>query len=394
MLKAKAREAALRGLDFYVRNQILDRDSADFGRFPYIYDCNENKVITRTTNWTTGVVVSSLLAGYNATGKKAYLDTAANGVSYLKSLQEFSPLTPRVQGVFHEATPQTDNAHPRDALTAAWALLDYSVVTSDSDARRRAELYGEWFTETGLEHGYPYWTIRFDEQSWEPAWCGSFHSGSAFFMYRLYSETKDERYLYGMKLILDFYNKYLLKPDGSINIIIDRDTLEVLDGRGDARFTNPGWEMMHRYNDDFGALANLAGWKTTGDEAYYKAAECFLLKMSSEQHESGGFGPLEWCVPSGAGAIVQEMLAAKQLKISRDEYDTAVDRAIPYLLNLQCIAPDNPADGAFFGVDEKYAVSNIYGNARTAAYAIMALLRYSGAVDNIYFFARQTEIGD
>jgi hypothetical protein len=385
----QARNAALRGLDFYVRNQLTNKDSANFGRFPYIYDCTENKIITRTTNWTTGVIVSALLAGYKLAGKEEYLTAAKNGVSYIKSLQDFSPLTPRVQGVFHESTPQSDNAHPRDALTAAWALLDYAIVAEDKDARQRAELYGEWFTEVGLERGYPYWTVRFDEAEWEPSWCGSFHSGSAFFMYRLYVETKKDRYLQGMRKILDFYNKNHLAEDGTINIILDRDSLETLDGKADSRFSNPGWEMMHRYNDDFGALANLAGWKITGDEAYYKAAERFLMKMCAEQHTSGGFGPPEWSVPSGAGAIVQEMLAAKQLNAGHNEYDIAVEKAIPYLLNLQNNVPENPADGAFFGVDENYDVSDTYGNARTAAYAIMALLRYSGAVDDIYFFAKK-----
>lgn len=376
--------AALSGLDFFVRNQISADDSADAGRFPYVYDCSENKIITMTTNWTTGVTVSALLSGYKHTGNEKYLDAAGKACSYIKSLQDFHPSTPRVNGVFHESTPQSPMAHPRDALTAAWALLDYSLLINDKDGIKRAETYGDWFVKVALEKGYPYWTVRFDDKEWEPSWCGSFHSGSAFFMYRLYQETGKEKFLQGMCQILDFYNKHHMDNEGNITVIIDRESLKSLDGKADERFTNPGWEMMHRYNDDFGALANLAAWKTTGKQIYRDNSEKFLNLMCKTQRADGGFGPKEWGVPSAGGAIVLEMLAAKQLDISCPEYEMATEKAVKYLLKLQNIAPENPADGAFFGMTDNYEVSTVCGNARTAAYAIMALLHYAGAEDNIY----------
>lgn len=381
-----SKKAALRGLDFFVRNQIDNCDSADKGRFPFFYNCDTNQTEGLTTNWVTGVIVSALLAGYKSTGNNDYLAAAKAGCAYIKGLQDFNPGTPRLQGVFHEETPQSPQAHPRDALTAAWALLDCSLITGDQDGINRAIAYGNWFVETALEKGYPYWTVRFDDQAWEPNWCGSFHSGSAFFMYRLYTETGEEKFLLAMRTILDFYNLHHLDNEGNITVIIDRESLENLDGKGDPRFTYPGWEAMHRYNDDFGALANLAAWKTTGEEAYRNSATRFFDRMCVSQHRNGGFGPEEWSVPSAGGAIVMEMLAAKQLGISSPEYDEAVEKAIHYLLALQKTDPDSPSDGAFFGMTEDYGLSDTRANARTAGYAIMALLRYAGATDDIYFF--------
>jgi hypothetical protein len=377
---------ALRGLDFFVRNQITTEGSADEGRFPYVYDCLQNKILTMTTNWTTGVTVSALLSGYKYTGNEQYLAAAGKACKYIKSLQDFDPATPRVNGVFREVTPQSPNAHPRDALTAAWALLDYSLLTGDKDGIERAVIYGDWFIDVALEKGYPYWTVRFDDQEWEPSWCGSFHSGSAFFMYRLYLETGKEKFIKAMCQILDFYNQHHMDNEGNITVIIDRDSRESLDGKGDKRFTNPGWEMMHRYNDDFGALANMAAWKVTGKQVYRDNSEKFLRLMCKIQRADGSFGPAEWGVPSAGGVVILEMLAAKQLNISCPQYEFAIEKAVAYLLKLQNISPDNPADGAFFGMNDDYEVSTVCANTRTAAYAIMALLHYAGAQDNIYYF--------
>ncbi len=387
-LKDQAQAGAIKGLDFFVNNQLNNPASADYGRFPYVYNCENNEIITMTTNWTTGVVTSALLIGYQKTNNEQYLEAAKHATWYLKSLQEFSPLKPELSGVFHESTPQTPNAHPRDALTAAWALLDYSLITDDKECFKRAELYGEWFIRVAMREGYPYWTVRFDEQEWEPSWCGSFHSGSAFFMYRLYQETGKSCYLKAMKQILDFYNQHLIDDQGRITVIRDRYSLESLDGKADKRFTNPGWEMMHRYNDDFGALANLAAWQVTGQQQYRQSAMNFLNLMQQTQRNDGSFGPPEWGVPSATGAVVIEMLAAKQLNLVSGEYDQTIAKAIPHLLQIQNNSPSNQADGAFFGMTDEYEVSTVCANARTAAYAIMALFRYAGAEDNLYFFKK------
>jgi hypothetical protein len=380
-------EAAIRGLDFFVRNQVTSTDSADHGRFPFIFDCRQQVTQSLTTNWTTGVVVEALLAGHGFTGRDVYLQAAQRAVCYLKSLQDFWPLSRRTFGLLHEATPQTTWAHPRDALTGAWAMLDYGDQVGDEDSLRRAEYFAQWFIDVGMEHGYPYWTARFDDSPWEPSWTGSFHSGGAFFFYRLFARTGDQKYRQAMRTILRHYNAHHLAADGEITVILDRTTLEALDGRVDPSSAHPGWQVMHKYNDDFGALANLAAFSLDGEAAYRDAAVGFLKRMAAEQRQDGGFGPKDHSVPSAGASVLIELLAARKLGIEVADQDV-LDRTAAYLRSRQVCRPDSPADGAFLGYSRKgYTVSDYEANTRTGAYAIMALLRYVGASDPFYFFA-------
>ncbi|HEX7120728.1 MAG TPA: hypothetical protein VF178_00055, partial [Gemmatimonadaceae bacterium] len=197
--REQALVAARAGLDFLVRHQVTNAQSADHGRFPFCYDRSTGRVVTLSTNWTTGIAIDALLAGFAAFGDSRYRDAAGRAVAYLRSLQTMGPASSRVAGVFREVTPQSGMAHPRDALTAAWALLDWSILTGDADAFARARTYADWFVTTGMEKGYPYWTVRFDNQPWEPTYCGSFHSGSAYFLTRMHQATGDERYLHAAR---------------------------------------------------------------------------------------------------------------------------------------------------------------------------------------------------
>ncbi len=385
----QAKEAAIAGLDFLVRNQCTDDMSADYGRFPFTYDCAGGATKVYTTSWTTGTCVDALLAGHRFTANEAYLDAAGRAAGYLKSLQQFCPLTPRVSGAMCENTPQSRMSHPRDGLTGAWGLLDYSQATGDDDAFKRVELHAEWFINIAMELGYPYWTANFDSDEWTPKTFGSFHSGSAFFFYRLFSITGDPKYRRAMTTILDFYNSHFIDDDGVITVIIDRDTLEPLDGTERGAFAERGWQIMHQYNDDFGALANLAASTVEDTPSYRDNAEQFLRRMLATQRDDGGFGPPEWSVPSGGGAVLLELHAARAIGMEIGE-DDALDRAAAYLIGTQVRRDGDPADGAFLGFDgpDSYELSDTIANARTGAYAIMALLRHAGAVDPYYFIEK------
>ncbi|MAX24850.1 MAG: hypothetical protein CMJ19_10135 [Phycisphaeraceae bacterium] len=378
------KQAIRRGLDFLVRHQVTNRASADHGRLPFVYDCQMEKVLNYSTNWTTGVAIEALLAGYRAFSVVGYKDAAQRAVGYLYSLQHLDQRDQRLYGVFHEETPQTPMAHPRDALTAAWSLLDWYELEGDQKALDRSGIYADWFVRVAMEKGYPYWTVRFDDQPWEPTWCGSFHSGSAFFMGRMFELTGDQRYINAMHTILDFYNQHHLLEDGQIRVILDRDTHACLDGHADGRYSNRGWEMMHVYNDDFGAMANMACWKLTGDESYKQAAERFFDRMVACQNEDGGFGPQGQSVPSGVGAILMQMLLARQLGLKRIS-DDVLDRAASYLMDIQVRDEGTLSDGAFHGFDDDYQLNRRYANLRAGAYAVMALLRYAGYTDRIYW---------
>lgn len=379
----KARLAAIRGLDFIVRHQQTDPLCANFGRFPAEYICTDNSYTHFTGNWMTAIAVEALLAGYQFTANEEYRQAAGYGVVYLKSLQEFAPMYGRLCGVFREDTPQTPYAYPRDATTAAWALMDWSDVTEEADAFERAVAYADWFVNVGLEPGYPYWHVRFDNQPWDPTWHGSFHSGSAFFLARMYEHTGQEKYRDGMRTILGHYNAYHLSEDGLITVIIDRAGMKPLDGVADLKHSNREWEIMHRYNDDFGALANLIAWQLEEEQVYLSAAKRFLLRMVESQRQDGGFGPAKASVPSAGGTVLLELLAARACGYEWASTQT-YERVVDHLLSLQIDSKDSPADGAFCELD---ADGNIQQSLlmRTHAYAIMALLKAAGAIDPVYF---------
>lgn len=384
-IREQCRDAARRGLDFLVRHQITDRGSGDHGRFAYIFRRSAGRVESYTTNWVTGVAVEAMLLGYQIFHDSRYLDAARRGVSYIRSLQEFSALHPRLMGTFHENTPQTEFFHPRDALTAAWALLDWSEVTGDSEARDRAILYAEWFIREGMDGGYPRWTVSFQTFEAEPRWYGSFHSGSAFFFARLFAVTGDKRYLDTMRQILDVYNRTMLSDDGRVSVIVDlQSQTPVPDAEVPAHFAPVGWIRMHEYNDDFGALANLEAGRLTGEASYLQAAERFLGHMIRIQRGDGGFGPAEYSVPSAGGGVLLEMLAAKACGSSLS-LAPAISRAVNYVLNLQVRNDGAPEDGAFLGFTNDYVVDGDCCNIRAGGYAILSLLRFSGATGPIYF---------
>lgn len=381
----QARQSAQAGIAFLLRHQIINEQSADCGRFAFVYDCVENRTITLSTNWTTGIAIEALIAGYGAFGDERYREAAGRGVRYLYSLQYLDERNPRVNGVFREVTPQSNMAHPRDALTAAWALLDWYELTGEMQALERALIYADWFERVGMEKGYPYWTVRFDDQAWEPTWCGSFHSGSAFFMARMFEQTREERFRIAMCRILDEYNTHHLLTDGRIQVILDRDTHTCLDGIADERFSNRGWEMMHVYNDDFGALANLSCWQITNEMKYSNAASLFLNHMAAIQRSDGGFGPVSRSVPSAGGAVLMQMAATRILGLDCIT-QKVLDNAAAYLLAIQVRQHGHASDGAFHGFDDAYQLNKRFANLRSGAYAILALLRYAGYQDRCYYF--------
>lgn len=383
--KEEAIRRALDGLDYMLRHQIVDAEDANCGRFVYIYDCRNQKAVTYSSSWVTGVCIDTLLIGYRHAGNKEYLEAAGRAAAYLRSLQVVDPENPEMLGVFREVTPQTPFAHTRDALTAAWGLLDYSQQTDDRRCLKSSLKYADWFCRTGNRRGYPFWTVRLDEAPWEPDWYGSFHSGGAFYFFRLWQVTGDRKHLEVMYAILDHYNTHHLEEDGFVNVCVDSQTRKPFEGyKRDERFSVSGWEVMHQYNDDFGALANLAAYKAGGDVAYRDAAGRFLKRMLRAQRADGGFGPESFSVPSAAGAVLMELLAAESLGMSFAS-DEQKRRIISYINGIQVRDEGHPAYGAFLGVDSNYEVSS-EANTRTGAYSIMALFRYAGVADPYYFF--------
>lgn len=390
----RAAASAKAALDFLVRHQYSDptpiEDSADNGRYIFTYDCKAKKTLYLSSNWQTGIAIDAMLSGFIFFEDEKYLKSAKRAAEFLWSMQDFTPWKSDTFGVFHEVTPQTPMAHPRDALSAAMALFDYSLVADCDESYRRSMAYADWFMRVAMSEGYPYWTVRFDDQPWEPFWSGSFHSGSALFFYRLYNQTSDEKYLAAMETILTHYNLKHIDKNGDITVIIDRKTGMSLDGHGDLKYTNLGWEMMHRYNDDFGALANLAAWQITGKPQYANSAVAFLKKMLEIQREDGGFGPKNVSIPSAAGTVLTELLVAEKMGFklaSQQQYEAILN----YIFSRQ-VRSDDEADGGILGMSSHgYDVSTTEANVRAMAYAISAMIKYAGGNDAFYFISEPAE---
>lgn len=376
----EVRVSAFRGLDFFVRTQSNFPGSADCGRFTNIANVKTGDPRYFTSNWLTGILASTMLDAWKMTGTEEYLKAANDAIRYIYSLQELAPWRTRTYGAIHEVTPQRDGAHPRDGLSAAIALLDHALLTGNDESMQRAVLFGEWFIKYGMEKGYPYWTIRFDDQPWEPFWHGSFHSGSAYFMARLFKTTGKAEFLTAARQILDFYNANLMDEKGNITVIREHDTMKSLDDRTDLAKAPIGWIMMHKYNDDFGALANMTVGKITGEEVYTQKAMLFLNRMREVQRADGGFGPDCWTdsIPNAAGMILIELMSAKTLGLLDDSYNDMAERSVKYLMNCQVPEDNEFFKGAFNGMTDKYMVDKDYCNARAGAYAVMAMLRFAG----------------
>lgn len=382
--KADAAEAAIAGLEFIVRNQINDETNANCGRFAFIYDCKLQQTVKLTPNWVTGTAVEALLAGYRFTKNEKYLEAAGRGIKYIKALQNFSKFGNFAYGGINETTPQCQCCHPRDALTAAWAMLDWSQETKDQECFERALIFADWYMQNAIQEGYPVCTVDFKDGVIAPFELASCQGGGGFFFYRLYILTGDEKYLKILSSIIEFYNEFFLEDSGKPISLIDQYTRKpklnqqnVLDG--------PLWEMMHVYNDDFAALANLAAYSVEQKASYLTSLKKFFRFIENSQNPDGGFGSAAFSVPSAGGACLIEFLAAKALGLDLVKQET-IDNAVRYLLDRQYRKAGSTGDGGFFGVSVKYEVSDFLLNMRTTSYAVMGLLRYAGASDLYYFF--------
>ena len=384
--KDSAAEAAIAGLDFIVRTQVTDVTNANCGRFAFIYDSAKEQTTKLTPNWVTGTAVEALLAGYRFTKNEKYLDAAGRGIKYIKSLQSLSKFGKFSYGGINETTPQCQYCHPRDALTAAWAMLDWSQETKDKECFERALIFADWYINSAMPEGYPVCSVDFNNGVVPPYELASCQGGGGFFFYRLYTLTGDKKYLNVLENIIEFYNEFFLDDNGRPISLIDQYTRKAkLNQQVD--LGGSLWEMMHVYNDDFAALANLAAYSLEPRATYLDSLKKFFKFIETSQNYDGGFGPKDFSIPSAGGACLMEFLAAKTLGLNLVKQET-IDSAVRYLIERQYCKADSTGNGGFFGVSVDYKVSDTMINMRTTSYSVMGLLRYAGASDPYYFFAK------
>lgn len=368
-----------------VTNQIANGNSADNGRYPRSFDVPTEQEWLASC-WLQGVEMKALLALYEATGDDEYLQSCRRAARYLMSLQQMDARDAMTYGYIRETTPQTMEGHPRDALTAAWAMLLLHRAEPDERLLDRVLLFAEWFVQHGMDDRYPYWTVYLDGRL-PFRQRGSFHGGSPGFLHDLFEATGEERWLTPARKILDFHIDTFLEKEGGLKITVAPDSGEDLTGKEDL-----AWEHMHKFNDDFTALAEMKLGVLAGEQKYTEAGLRFCRHLLANQQANGGFG--DPVVPSASGVGALTLSRAAQVDPQNaDKYTQAAERAVEHILSLQETESEDPRiRGGFYGQSEQdnerwqdSHTSRRCIHLRTTSYSTSALAMIGGRCRQSYY---------
>ena len=156
--------AAEKTAKWFLVNQPQSRLNANRGRFLTQHDAAlaDPEELPYSTSWDTGCSLCGLLALWKRTGKKEYLEAAEKGGHYIMSLQVLDTREKQFFGAFREVTPQSMEFCPRDATSAAWALIYLAEATGDKEYLYRARIFGDWMLEyaAGIRRGSAPGTFR------------------------------------------------------------------------------------------------------------------------------------------------------------------------------------------------------------------------------------------
>ena len=348
------------------KNDVLNMvEDMNFGRFVRNYKISERRIVHYSTNWISGMTIYGLAMLYDYFKEKPYLKAAVDGSFYLCALQNTLLPGDDSYGAFNERTPVNRWAAARDSLSAAWGLLRLFRSSSKSEYLYRAEIFAEWHMKYGMKNGFPIAYYMFDEHKSED-FLGSCQGGSALFYFDLYELTGKEVYRNIMLKIVDLYMEYFFNEDGSLDVIYDPQTGK----RGDKESNLP-WSDMHKFNDDFGALAILSAYNLTDDNKYLNFTVKYLEWVMTQQHEDGSFGKFRHAVSSCVAAL---NLANAYLITRRKDFKNAAYKALEHLEKRVVKAPGNmEIDGAILGMDV-CSVSDDMISLRVTMYAMYVYL--------------------
>ncbi len=372
-------ERAVKCADYFVLNQVRDRDDANRGRTIRSYDQATGKTVL-TGNWQTGAFLMSLLATYRRTGEQKYLEAAEFAGHYIMSLQVLDQRS-RYYGVIRELTPQSIEFAPRDATSGAWALVWLYNFTGKSEYLERAMLFGDFHLRYCMCEGWPRYACYMDPKLDDFYARGAFQSGTGLFYHDLFMACGEPKYIAeGLRPIAENYLKYFICEDGSINQQFDIFTWK---NTAEAKQANvaPG---MHSFNDDFGNAMLQAASDIFEDEKYREAARRFALWLANSLDSEAGFSG-HW-----SGVPVSLMYFHDLGLFYNDEKLLAArDKALDILLDMQFLdTGDTKLDGAFRGKSEVNSDLPQAGencmNTRCSSYALTALLKVESDLPDIW----------
>lgn len=348
-------KSARRIADWYCRNTTED------GKSPY-YVFAEDRKIVPGYEWNAAFLLMGLTSAYTVFGDKKYQETAEKVLKHIKSLQIMDPASPHY-GAFREITPETNWCYVRDALSAAWALLEIGAVSGDHACIERALLWGEWFMRHGMdETGWPLWGLFFaplTEADKKIQMCnnmhGCFHGGSLNFFYRLYQVTGDHRWVGGFfEHIADHFVSTIQQKDGFFR------SVEKSTGVPPASDPQNG---LHRCNDDLGTLGLLCASRVYPKQAYSDGIRKFLDAVFACQGTDGAFETSCASVP-----VVLNIVHESAYPASAE----SIELAWSHFLSRQF--PEG--DPLFAGGLNESALGNLC--VRSMAYALIVILKIAG----------------
>ena len=384
-LRKEFHEAAIRTADWMVENQVRNWGDANNGRFLSDYN-PETGSANYSNDWMTASSIMGLLMTWRRTGEKKYLDAACRAGGYLKTLQILDERNEKYFGAIREDTPQTTWCYPRDALTAAWAMLWLYDETGDEEYLYRVNLFIDWFKNEVMVDGWPLWEVNYRGEPYKNIHLeGSFHGGDGAFFYDYYRITGDKSHLDdGLKFIADHLLERFLQEDGSYRIIWHKEKKKYLDGEDSPRYPL-GWQIMHRYNDDFSGITLMDAWIYFGDRKYLEGMEKFAAWLMKNQQEDGSFHPDY--VASASATVPIELIDLYRLT-ENEKYLRSAIRAGKHLLTLQeTELTDKKAFGGFYGMSNNDLGKRERIILRTSSYALIALLKLEGKKKGPYFSA-------
>ena len=324
----------------------------------------------RACNWNLAFASMGLLAAYHHFDDERCRSGAMRMIRYLKTLQIFSPFLKEHYGSFREMTPQTPWCYVRDALSAAWAMLELYRETGEDEYLERAKLWYRWFRKEGMDPaGWPLWGVQFEEKfqgrfnhfELNNHLHGSFHGGSLNFFYQLYKITGDKEYVGGFyRRIADLFIDEIQQEDGFFR------TVDAATGKVPASDPQQG---LHRGNDDLGTLGLIGAWRVTGDDRYLAAIRRFLGAVFAKQAEDGGVEAS--CAPDPV--LLNAVYEASTLPDKWAPPAGALGGLLRHLFSRRIDAPSQPR--LHGGLDEN-ADGWIYS--RSVCYALIVLLKIFG----------------
>lgn len=325
------------------KNDTLNMvEDMNFGRFVRNYKISERRIVHYSTNWISGMTIYGLALLSDYFNEKRYLEAAVDGSFYLCCLQNTLESCEDAYGAFNERMPVNRWTAARDSLSAAWGLLRLFHSNGKYEYLRRAEIFAAWHIKYAIKKSFPVAYYMFDEHRSDD-FLASCQGGGALFYFDLYELTSKEIYRKTMLKTVDLYMRYFFNEDGSIGVIYDPET----DTRGDME-SSLAWSDMHKFNDDFGAIAILAAYNVSGDEKYLDFVVKYLEWVLTQQHSDGSFGKFKLAVSSCVAAL---NLANAYLITGREDFKKAAHKALLHLEKNVVKAPNDPViDGAILGM--------------------------------------------